>query len=328
MGNSSSSDTPSNSSSPLSSSSSPAYLSSSPSLLTVQTNLNSPQNISIDSDPAANSAVSELELLNKRLKTVYFSSELFLTAPPIDFPFDFIDYSERARYLLQFNSELSLWRYKLVPQKISEFNFWRNFFYQLQNNPAGANTGETLTKPPPYEQKSGPYQRNDQYSNSPALREESMETLALLNKRLQHELAKSQAEIAELKKQIHANSSNSNNIGSFNSNNTDNSNNSNNNHLSGAICSRCKHNPSASPSCHYHCGSWELDPQSKDFFAFDATLRENLRREKQKKLNEVRSQLKWIIDDDNPENAPGEWSCCKNEENRSTGCTSAEQHTV
>ena len=56
------------------------------------------------------------------------------TTPPssdVDFSFDFNSNSAEAMAMLEADSNLSIKRFKLVPRKVKEDAFWRNYFYRV-----------------------------------------------------------------------------------------------------------------------------------------------------------------------------------------------------
>ena len=57
----------------------------------------------------------------------------FLRAPPsgVTFEFDYASVSATALALLQEDQELEKMRYELVPKKVKEDEFWRNYFYRV-----------------------------------------------------------------------------------------------------------------------------------------------------------------------------------------------------
>ena len=93
---------------------------------------------------------------------------------------------------------------------------------------------------------------------------------------------------------------------------TDNNNNTTSNMMVGN-CPRCNSSLSASNEPQ-HKGEWEVHPDCKEFMKLEDHLKDNLRNEKQKRLNEVRSQMKFILDTDDIEDSYGKWSCCGQEE--------------
>lgn len=88
---------------------------------------------------------------------------------------------------------------------------------------------------------------------------------------------------------------------------------------SGSImsCPRC--NSSLTPK-QPHTGDWEMHPDCKEFMKLDDHLKDNLRKEKEKRLNEVLSQMKFILDTDDIKDSYGKWNCCGKEEYDAEGC--------
>lgn len=59
-----------------------------------------------------------------------------------------------------------------------------------------------------------------------------------------------------------------------------------------------------------HNGTWVMDAESAEFLEYPAELKNNLRMEKLKRLQEVERQMKFILDSDRVEDSNGYWSCC------------------
>jgi len=60
----------------------------------------------------------------------------------------------------------------------------------------------------------------------------------------------------------------------------------------------------------HHKGSWSMDPDSKEFLEYPEEVKENLRAEKQKRLEQVRKEMKFILDSDEIHHTNGKWDCC------------------
>lgn len=60
-----------------------------------------------------------------------------------------------------------------------------------------------------------------------------------------------------------------------------------------------------------HKGTWAISKDSADFLEMDDELKQNLRREKQKRLKAVLDEMKFILDSDKVCDTIGEWTCCK-----------------
>jgi len=91
--------------------------------------------------------------------------------------------------------------------------------------------------------------------------------------------------------------------------------------------SQYRNHPSMCPRCNSklgsirpHSGKWEMHPDCKEFLKLDDHLKRNLREEKEKRLNEVVSQMKFILDTDEMKDTYGKWSCCGQEEYDAEGC--------
>jgi len=84
-------------------------------------------------------------------------------------------------------------------------------------------------------------------------------------------------------------------------------------------CQRC--NSMTSPPQRLHKGEWILHDDCREFLKLDDHLKENLRKEKEKRINEVLSQMKFILDTDDLKDSYGKWSCCESEDYSADGCT-------
>ena len=87
-------------------------------------------------------------------------------------------------------------------------------------------------------------------------------------------------------------------------------------------CSRCNSllSPSSETPNPQHTGEWEVHPDCAEFMKLDDHLKDNLRQEKQKRLNEVLLQMKFILDTDDVKDSYGKWTCCGKEEYDADGC--------
>jgi hypothetical protein len=61
---------------------------------------------------------------------------------------------------------------------------------------------------------------------------------------------------------------------------------------------------------HIHKGEWIMTKDSADFLMYPLELKENMRREKQKRLNQVQKDMKFILDTDDIADTDGHWACC------------------
>jgi hypothetical protein len=53
-----------------------------------------------------------------------------------------------------------------------------------------------------------------------------------------------------------------------------------------------------------------MDQDSIDFLSYPPELKDNLRSEKRKRLEEVKAQMRFILDSDDVQDSNGRWSCC------------------
>mmetsp|Transcript_19782 Transcript_19782/g.25120 ORF Transcript_19782/g.25120 Transcript_19782/m.25120 type:complete len:187 (+) Transcript_19782:3-563(+) len=70
-----------------------------------------------------------------------------------------------------------------------------------------------------------------------------------------------------------------------------------------------------------HKGTWKMDSDSIEFLQLDEILKENLRSEKKKRLMEVQTQMKFILDSDDVHDSFGEWDCCGQTDYYAHGCS-------
>ena len=59
-----------------------------------------------------------------------------------------------------------------------------------------------------------------------------------------------------------------------------------------------------------HKGEWVMDKDSQDFITYPEEVKDNMRREKQKRLQQVQQDMKFILDSDKVEDSNGHWGCC------------------
>lgn len=64
------------------------------------------------------------------------------------------------------------------------------------------------------------------------------------------------------------------------------------------------------PKRRSHKGNWVLDQDSQEFLAFPEEVKENMRKEKQKRLHQVQQEMNFILDSENIEDTHGHWDCC------------------
>jgi hypothetical protein len=67
-----------------------------------------------------------------------------------------------------------------------------------------------------------------------------------------------------------------------------------------------------------HTGAWVADQDSQDFMSYPEEVKDNMRREKQKRMQQVEQDMKFIIDSDKVEDSNGHWPCCGETSYKST----------
>jgi len=63
-----------------------------------------------------------------------------------------------------------------------------------------------------------------------------------------------------------------------------------------------------------HVGKWMMDKDSEEFLQFPDEIKENMRKEKQRRLKQVQQDMKFILDSDSIEHSNGYWTCCDRKE--------------
>ena len=72
-----------------------------------------------------------------------------------------------------------------------------------------------------------------------------------------------------------------------------------------------------------HSGKWIVSQDSQNFLDFPEEVKTNMRREKQRRLKQVREEMKFIVDSDRIEDSHGQWDCCGQTEYRAVKCAPA-----
>jgi len=63
-----------------------------------------------------------------------------------------------------------------------------------------------------------------------------------------------------------------------------------------------------------HKGKWVMNQDSIDFLNYPAEVKRNMRQEKQRRLQQIQNEMKFIIDSDHEKDSHGHWNCCGNTE--------------
>ena len=59
-----------------------------------------------------------------------------------------------------------------------------------------------------------------------------------------------------------------------------------------------------------HKGTWKMDPDSQEFLQYPDEVKDSLRKEKQRRLQQVHKEMKFILDSDEIHHTNGKWECC------------------
>jgi len=81
-----------------------------------------------------------------------------------------------------------------------------------------------------------------------------------------------------------------------------------------------KSKPSKEKAAPTHKGSWQIHPDSKEFLQYPEEVKQSLRAEKQRRLEQVRQEINFILDSDEIHHTNGKWDCC-NEQSYHASCS-------
>ena len=190
-----------------------------------------------------------------------------------------------ANRILDLSPELNKLRFKLVPSRIKEDGFWQAVFCILQEKGIKVQHGMDNVTPKELPRKS----LCRMGSGSPSVVDE-----------LRQKLSRRDEEIARLHRQL----------------------NETRQKLSMLEASTSNYNviKEENKTCCYHKGKWIMDNESLEFLALPDELKTNLRKERQKRLEEVRSTMKFILETDNVQDSHGTWDCCGQTSYNAQGC--------
>ncbi|KAL7488199.1 hypothetical protein ACHAW6_013785 [Cyclotella cf. meneghiniana] len=256
-----------------------------------------------------------------------------------DEPFDLDEHVALALEILSVHPPLKDVRFKLVPGRMMEERFWAALFGIL--NDGGVDIDEVVGDvaiDDDYETgdevevdnvnngsgsspvKTAQSHRQDQVdtaleaSDTPSVYLEEIKAQQELISRLQKSLREANQKIRKLGLEVHRERTKRHDEGVGNGE-------AQRVHSgqSPSVCPRCNSKLGSQPQPS-HSGRWEMHPDCKEFLKLDEHLKENLRNEKEKRINEVLSQMKFILDSDELKHTYGKWSCCGKEEYDGEGC--------
>jgi len=248
---------------------------------------------------------------------------------------------EVALLILQLSSEIKKLRFQLVPAKLSECLFWQSIFYILETySPDDLgyletkesaidtlkswkklkmimneklrsddkdddnkihNNGKKLITSTAAQHQSKPKTTSAQSTVDIRVamkqKDEELTTLRLQLTKAKNDLFFLQEQQNKLMKQIQSTSTSS----------------------SSASTIMNKNNKQRR---YHHPGQWKINQECREFLSLDEDVKQKLRDGKQKRLQDVLEQMKFILDSDDVKEAYGKWDCCGQGVYDCSGCTS------
>lgn len=204
-----------------------------------------------------------------------------------------------AAHLHTESKDLAKIRFSLVPSKLKEPIFWQATFLLLEERLEEYNDrfqsqleDEEWTACEQSHDDTSLYSSDDDdddddasyvdndngsyYGNGEGLPYEQMSETTI-----EHELAKRDEQILDLMKQVEA--------------------------LQNALQQKEQQTKSQQ---HRHPGEWVMHEDCKEFLEYPEEIKENFRKEKQRRIRQVCDEMKFIVDSDKIEDSNGQWSCC------------------
>jgi len=209
------------------------------------------------------------------------------------------DVSSKMPYaiqLLEKSEKLQNIRFKLVPQKMKEEQFWPLFFQELENARKGErrernfnNLHNIIEGEITNLQQQQADLESEKEEKEEKKEEDESEHLDLMKEfpQLLSQLKMARDEIQMLKQQLELAQQNHHAQHQGNGNGI----------------------PSL-PAVARHQGVWEIDKRMQEFLNLDDSVKADLRKEKNKRMQQVVGELGWIADYDDITRLPGRWSCC------------------
>jgi len=188
------------------------------------------------------------------------------------------DHMQVALNILQLSPHIKSLRFKLVPSKISECNFWNAVFFLLEHSSVRSALQQYQHQPSHENQlltlSNGKHTQNGQSSGSSNSHNNSNDQSIVLHETIQ----KQNEEILNLRNQL--------------------------------IKTRKELESFTKSNQLQHKGKWVMSKESIEFLALDEEIKTQLREGKQKRLQDVHDQMKFILDTDDLSNSRGSWGCC------------------
>jgi hypothetical protein len=223
------------------------------------------------------------EQLRSRLHGIQ-REDILAAAEEIGLPTELESCINVAKRTLELSPELSQLRFNLVPSRTTEDVFWEAVFSILHQK--GTNAQHDLNGLPPKKLPQQALRRME--SGNSSVVEELRHKLIRRNQ----EIARLHHELSEMKQRIAR--------------------------MEATFSKNVVKKTNTIPSCHK--GKWMMDKDSIEFLEYPDELKSNLRDQKQKRLEQIRANMKFILDTDNVEDSNGFWDCCGQTSYNAQGC--------
>mmetsp|Transcript_25228 Transcript_25228/g.30483 ORF Transcript_25228/g.30483 Transcript_25228/m.30483 type:complete len:423 (-) Transcript_25228:102-1370(-) len=199
-----------------------------------------------------------------------------------------------ALFLLKVSSNLRSLRFKMVPAKLSESEFWSATFYLLEHGSApsleDAVRGQADEK---YKKRFG---------NNAEIRSMTMDEKDAKIHNLQKQILRMEEAMEKMRLQLKSGSTSNYSIPTTPS-------------ISSTTATSSISDSTAtlslsSPQHQQHKGKWIMDAQCQEFHDLEEDVKQQLREGKQKRIQDVMDQMKFILDSDDLNLTSGHWDCC------------------
>ncbi len=199
--------------------------------------------------------------------------------------------------LNELSKELARLRFSMVPSRVKEPLFWESIFMILRERLDEHNAKFQSTEVETDQRQTSPIQTNGYHHNhhhppssptkaSSSFPDDEVESSMLVND-LKDQLAAKDIQIAALQRELEALKDQGRPVG--------------------------------------HIGEWIMDQDSRDFISYPEEVKENMRKEKQKRLRQVQLDMEFILDSDKVEDSNGHWACC-GEKSYQSKCPKSTRH--
>ena len=219
--------------------------------------------------------------------------------------------SDLAVRLCQLLSELALLRFRLVPSRLKEDKFWIATFLLLKERLVEYNAArydgnaELLS----LDDDNNTNSANGDSDNAAAAASNgngptnTQSSSTVSNEQLSRQVQLQKVQIAKLKRQVQELEASLAKASAASNSSPSKSNGSSTNK---SVVS----NKASTPNTSNHKGAWKMDKDSQEFLTYPDEVKESLRAEKQRRLQQVQQEMKFILDSDEVHHSNGKWECC------------------